>query len=79
VAHARNGRQSKAVIGAVTRGQRVRLTYRGLHVAVIVPLEQLRKNQRKVADTRAFGMWANREDMADPAAYVARIRAPRPF
>jgi hypothetical protein len=28
-------------------------------------------------DNPAFGMWRDREDMADVAAYIRRIRAPR--
>ena len=28
-------------------------------------------------DDPAFGMWRDREDMADVAAYIRRIRAPR--
>lgn len=30
-----------------------------------------------VTDDPAFGIWRDREDMADVAAYVRRIRAPR--
>ncbi|WP_157272043.1 hypothetical protein [Azohydromonas aeria] len=30
-----------------------------------------------VTDDPAFGMWRDREDMADVEAYVRRIRAPR--
>jgi hypothetical protein len=30
-----------------------------------------------VTDDPAFGIWHDREDMADVAAYVRRIRAPR--
>jgi hypothetical protein len=29
------------------------------------------------ADDPLFGMWRNREDMADVAGYIRRIRAPR--
>lgn len=30
-----------------------------------------------VTDDPAFGIWRDREDMADVAAYVTKIRAPR--
>lgn len=30
-----------------------------------------------VTDDPAFGMWRDREDMADVAAYVSKLRAPR--
>ncbi len=31
----------------------------------------------RVEDHPAFGMWADREDMKDPSAWVRKIRAPR--
>ena len=31
----------------------------------------------RVEDHPAFGMWADREDMKDPAAWLRKIRAPR--
>lgn len=30
-----------------------------------------------VTDDPAFGIWRDREDMADVAAYIRRVRAPR--
>ena len=38
---------------------------------VAAPAEQF------VTDDPAFGMWRDREDMADVPAYVRKIRAPR--
>lgn len=70
-------KRSKEVMRAVTQGERVLLTYRGKEVAFIVPLRHTGKGGKKVADTQAFGMWAAREDLADPAAYVKRLRKPR--
>jgi hypothetical protein len=32
---------------------------------------------QEVEDHPAFGMWADREDMKDPSAWVRRIRAQR--
>lgn len=32
-----------------------------------------------IKDTPAFGMWADREDMQDPARYVRELRKPRSF
>jgi hypothetical protein len=31
----------------------------------------------KPSDNPAFGMWKDREDMKDPAAYIRKIRQPR--
>jgi len=35
------------------------------------------KNAGRVVDHPAFGMWADREDMKGPSAWVRKIRAPR--
>ena len=57
-------------VGAVT------VTLRGKPVARIVSLGG--KNRRKeLGDYRAIGMWADREDMKDPSAWVRKIRKPR--
>ena len=40
-------------------------------------LSASKKAKTKVADFPAFGMWANRSDMADPVAYVVQIRKQR--
>lgn len=71
--------RSKDVMRAVARGERVLLTYRGKEVACVVPLRQPGRCGKKVADTQAFGMWAARKDMANPAAYVERLRKTRAF
>jgi hypothetical protein len=36
-----------------------------------------RRDEAPARDDPAFGMWRDREDMADVAAYTRRIRAPR--
>jgi prevent-host-death family protein len=71
--------RSTDVMRAVTRGERVLLTYRGRDVAYIVPLRHAGKGGKNVADTQAFGMWATRLDLVDPAGYVERLRKPRDF
>ncbi len=38
---------------------------------------QVTKKQRNLKDHPAFGMWADRKDMDDPAAYVRKLREPR--
>jgi prevent-host-death family protein len=72
-------RRMKDVMSAINCGEHVVLTYRGRRFAVIVPLEDEKKNKFKAEDHPAFGMWADREDMADPVAYVEKIRQPRVF
>jgi len=65
------------VMSALDRRERVILTHRGRRRAVIVPITEQKKV--KVADLPAFGMWADREDLSDPVAYVEGLRKPRTF
>ena len=50
---------------------------RGKRRAMIVPWGKTKKAKVKVADLSAFGMWSDRPETADPAAYVESIRKPR--
>ena len=72
-------RKMKDIMSAVKCGEHVILSYRNHPFAVIVPLEDEKKGKFKTEDHPAFGMWADREDMADPVAYVEKIRQPRSF
>jgi len=52
----------------------------GAHVTVRIEQEAMQAtipNEEFVTDDPLFGMWRDREDMADVAAYVRHIRAPR--
>lgn len=48
-------------------------------VTVRIEAEQAAEEQAaaEFADDPLFGMWRDREDMADVASYIWRIRAPR--
>ncbi|HWZ33141.1 MAG TPA: hypothetical protein VNX18_17485 [Bryobacteraceae bacterium] len=67
----------KDVLRAIDRGETVTVLYRGKEKAQLVPIESNRKAKKKLSDHPFFGMWADREDMKDPAAYVRKIREPR--
>jgi len=47
----------------------------GTQVEVYVPANP--KRPGSLRDLRAFGMWADRDDIPDGVTYVNRIRAPR--
>lgn len=49
------------------------------HVRVVIEeIETQAENKREnLSDHPAFGMWADRGDMKDPAAYVRKLREPR--
>jgi len=72
-------KKMKKVMSAVDRHEHVTLTHRGKRRAVIVPWSEFQKPKVKASDLPAFGMWADRDDMADPVAYVREIRKPRNF
>lgn len=51
----------------------------GARVTVRIEAEQAAEEQAaaEFANDPLFGMWRDREDMADVAGYIRRIRAPR--
>ena len=72
-------KRMREVMSAIDRHERVTLTHRGRRRAVIVPLTEAKQSKVRVADLPAFGMWAERADMADPVDYVKELRKPRKF
>lgn len=66
----------KDVLRAIDRGEEVTVLYRGKEKARLVPIVDKSK-KRKLTDHPAFGMWKDREDMADVNAYVRNMRKPR--
>ena len=72
-------KKMREVMSAIDRRERVTLTHRGRRRAIIVPIGEAKPGKVKVTDLPAFGMWADRADQSDPAAYVNGIRKPRSF
>ena len=64
---------------AVARRERVTVTSHGRPWAVLVSWETVAPEAPKAAEFAAAGMWADREDLADPTAYVGKLRARRTF
>ena len=68
----------KDVLRAIDRGETVTVTYRGKEKARLVPVSaavgRVLVNPR---DHPACGMWKDREDMADPVAFIRKLRQPR--
>ena len=64
----------KDVLRAIDRGETVTVLYRGKEKARLVPLAAKEK-PKKASDHPACGMWADREDMADPVAYIRKMRS----
>ena len=64
---------------AVSRRERVTVTSHGRPWAVVVAWEDAMIRTPKASEFAAAGMWADRDDMADPSAYVRGLRARRAF
>ena len=68
----------KDVLRAIDRGETVTVTYRGKEKARLVPANTSgERTPAKVSDQPFVGMWKDREDMADPVAYIHKLRQPR--
>jgi len=67
-------REMGKIIAALDVNEEVTLTYRGKAKGKIVPISGGGKDVRSHA---AFGMWADRKDMADVKGYVRNIRKGR--
>jgi prevent-host-death family protein len=68
-------RNPKKILDAIAKGETVALTNRGKPVARVEPISG--GQRRSASEHEAFGMWAGRSDMADPAAYVRQLRKGR--
>jgi hypothetical protein len=69
-------RRMKSILRALDRQEPVTLFYRGRKKAVIRPVP----DETGVKSARlhpSFGMWKDRKDMRDVAAYVRRLRQGR--
>ena len=68
-------RNPKKILDAIERNETVTLTKRGKPIAQIEPIR--RRKKCKAWEHPAFGMWADRAEMADPTAYVNELRKGR--
>jgi len=69
---------ARRILEAVDRGQEVTITHRGKARAKLVPIRAARRATRpEPHKLPAFGMWKDRADVKDVAAYVERLRRRR--
>ena len=64
-------RNPKKILDALARCETVTLTNRGKQVGRIEPIRD--DDRPDIMEHEAFGMWADRSDMADPSAYVREL------
>jgi len=72
-------RRMPEVLRALDRHERVTILYRGKVRAVLVPADgrPRKKGKKHAASHHAFGMWADRTDLADVSSYVRTLRQGR--
>ncbi len=68
-------RNPRKILDAIQRNEAVTLTDRGKSVARIEPIKK--HKPVSASEHKAFGIWAERKDMSDPAAYVRKLRKGR--
>ncbi len=70
--------KSGEIIRALKRNESVTVLYRGKPAGVMRPIGQLGDQPvRSAKDHPAFGLWADRDELADVAAHVRRLREGR--
>lgn len=70
-------RKSAQILRALDRGEQVTVHYRGRPKAVMQPVGKGPARPVRTKDHPAFGLWADRKDMADVAAYMRALRRGR--
>ncbi|GHU61669.1 hypothetical protein AGMMS49983_01790 [Clostridia bacterium] len=69
-------KQPGRIISMAGAGNDITITMRGKPTAKIVPLDYV-PAEKSEDGLIAFGMWKDREDLKDPAAFVAELRKGR--
>jgi len=64
---------------ALARRERVNVRSHGRRWAVLIAWEDAKAETPKARDCAAAGMWADRDDLSDPSAYVRKLRSQRKF
>jgi len=71
----------KDVLRAIDRGETVTVLYRGKPKAALTPIAPpvaaSDTGAPGTADQPLFGLWKDRDDLKDPAAWVRDLRQPR--
>lgn len=68
--------RTKDVLKAVERGETVTVLYRGKEKALIQPIPA-KARQAKLSADKAFGLWKDRKDLSDVAAFIGELRKGR--
>jgi prevent-host-death family protein len=66
----------KSVLEALDRGEPVTISHHGREKARLVPVQLTRETHKPSSDP-AFGLWKDRQDLADVPGQVRRLRSSR--
>jgi len=66
----------KDVLRAIDRGETVTVLHRGKAKATLKPISPT-SDTPSVEDQSFFGLWQDRDDLADPSAYLRNLRQGR--
>ena len=66
----------KDVLAAVERGETITVLHRGKPKARLVPIKAA-TDRGDLRAHAAFGLWKDREDLADVSGFVRKLRMPR--
>lgn len=70
-------RRLPEVIEALDKNERVVLSHEGKEIALLQPVSAIEDEIQRIKNHPAVGMWADREDMEDPTAWVHEKRRQR--
>lgn len=65
------------VMKALDKNERVVLSHEGRQFALLQPVSDAEAEEQRLMADPGFGMWADREDMKDPSAWVREKRQRR--
>jgi len=69
--------KTRLLLDMVERGEEVIITYRGRPRARIVSINEGPDQAESAGKNELFGLWADREDLADPRTWVRNLRQSR--
>jgi antitoxin (DNA-binding transcriptional repressor) of toxin-antitoxin stability system len=70
-------KKSREIIRALSRNERVTVLYRGKPAAIMHPIDDPGDAPKSAKDHAAFGLWKQRDDLADPSEQVRSMRRGR--
>lgn len=69
--------KTRLLLDAVERGEEVTITYRGRARARVVRMESGADRGKLAGENELFGLWADRDGLADPQTWVRTLRQSR--